>query len=61
MRFAAVHESGFGTKRTFAALQQSVRYWTTADIDQPLFGLFSRAFDLVVDDLSRFRKGFGRR
>jgi hypothetical protein len=50
--------SAFGTKRTFAAF---VRYWTTADIDQPLFGLFSRAFDLVVDDLSRFRKGFGRR
>src|ERR1039457_6879031 len=26
----------FGTKRTFAALQQFVRYWTRADIEQPL-------------------------
>jgi hypothetical protein len=28
MLFAAVHESGYGTKRTIAALQQFVRYWT---------------------------------
>jgi hypothetical protein len=27
-RFVAVHESAYGTKRTFAALQQFVRYWT---------------------------------
>jgi hypothetical protein len=27
MLFAAVHESASGTKRTFAALQQFVRYW----------------------------------
>jgi hypothetical protein len=33
MLFAAVHESAFGTKRTFAALQQLVRYWTRADIE----------------------------
>jgi hypothetical protein len=28
MFFAAVHESGYGTKRTIAALQQFVRYWS---------------------------------
>jgi hypothetical protein len=31
MLFAAVHESGIGTKRTFAAPQHFVRYWTRAD------------------------------
>jgi hypothetical protein len=35
MLFAALHESAFGTKRTIAALQQFVRYWTRADIEQP--------------------------
>jgi nucleoside-diphosphate-sugar epimerase len=30
--FAAVHESASGTKRTFAAPQHFVRYWTRADI-----------------------------
>jgi hypothetical protein len=48
-----------GTKRTFGALQHFVRYWTTADIDQPLLELVSRSFDLVVDDLSRFRECLG--
>jgi len=32
-----------------------------ADNGRPLLGLFSRSFDLVVDDLSRFREGFGIR
>ena len=31
MLFAAVNEFGFGTKRTIAALQYFVRYWTRAD------------------------------
>ena len=32
-----------------------------ADNGRPLLGLFSRSFDLVVDDLSRFLKGLGWR
>jgi hypothetical protein len=32
MLFAAVHWSAIGTKRTFAALQHFVRYWTRADM-----------------------------
>jgi hypothetical protein len=51
--------NNIGTKRTIAALQQFVRYWTRADIDQPLLELVSRSFDLLVDDLSRFVEGFG--
>jgi hypothetical protein len=61
MLFAAVHESAFGTKRTIAALQQFGRFWTKADIDQPLLKLCFRPLDLAVDDPSRFREGFGRR
>jgi hypothetical protein len=30
--FAALRESGCGTKWTFAALQQIVRFWIRADI-----------------------------
>jgi hypothetical protein len=37
MLFAAVHESASGTKRTIAALQHFVRYWTRAD---KLHGVF---------------------
>ena len=55
-----MHESAYGTKRTIAAPQHFVRYWTRADNGRPLLGLFSRSFDLVVDDLSRFREGLGR-
>jgi len=33
MLFATVHESVIGTKRTFAAPQHFVRYWTRADMD----------------------------
>jgi hypothetical protein len=29
-RFAAVHESACGTKRTFAAAQHFVRYWSNS-------------------------------
>jgi hypothetical protein len=52
--------SPFGTKRTIAALQQFVRYWTRANIDQPLPELFSRSLNLVVDDLAPFFEGLGR-
>jgi hypothetical protein len=32
-----------------------------ADIDRPPSDLFPRSLNFIVDDLSRFREGFGRR
>jgi hypothetical protein len=49
-----------GTSRHFAAPQNLSAIGIRADIDQPLFELFFRSFDLVVDDLARFREGIGR-
>ena len=46
---------------TFAAVQQFGRFWTKADIDQPLLKLCFRPLDLAVDDPSRFLKGLGWR
>src|SRR5450759_2716649 len=46
---------------SFAASQHFVRYWTRANIEQPLLELCFRSFDLVVDDPSRFLKGLGWR
>ena len=38
MLIAAVHESAIGTKRTIAALQQFVRYWTNNGQSRVLVG-----------------------
>jgi hypothetical protein len=56
-----IEQVAYGTLRHFAALQNLSAIGIRADIDQPLFELFFRSFDLVVDDLARFREGFGRR
>src|SRR5450759_4941010 len=58
--FASLHESAYGTSRHSRHCNILSAIGIRADNGRPLLGLFSRSFDLVVDDLSRFREGLGR-
>jgi len=46
MIFAAVHESGVGTSRQFAAMHHFGRFRGEADIDEPPFGTNATSEDV---------------